>query len=95
MIKHLFKIKKKLPTALEWEANEINDSGAKLTESPTVTHNQFLLFRRIFKGSQRGVNSYKGNLNSVTKPMMKHENPSLIFKRSKRQPSKSNEDFLW
>jgi hypothetical protein len=90
-IKDLLSRKKKLPIALEWKANEDNNSGVMLSESPMVTHVQPIpaLQEDIcvsIEGPQEDVNSDKDYLNPVVEPSTKHENPGLIFKRIRRQP---------
>jgi hypothetical protein len=95
-IKDLFSVKKVLPIALEWEANEDDNSGAMLSESSTESHVQPIpvLQEGIHVSTKEGLNSDQGHLNPVVELSTKHENPGLQSKRSRRHPSKRNVDFL-
>jgi hypothetical protein len=100
MIKNLLTKKKKLPIALQWKASENINSIVKSTElslglqdPPTPASQEDT--QTSLKGSQKDLNNDKGNLNSISDPRMKQENPGLTIKRSRRQPTKRNENFLW
>jgi hypothetical protein len=99
MIKNLLTRKKKLPRALQWKVNEIMNSIVKSTElslsiqdPPTPASQEDT--QASLKGSQKDVNNDKVNLNLIPDPRMKQENPVLTLKRSRRQPTKRNENFL-
>jgi hypothetical protein len=100
MIKNLQIRKKKLPIALQWKMSENVNSTDKSTEfslgiqdPPTPASQEDI--QTSLKGSQKNLNNDKGNLNSISDPRMKQENPGLTLKRSRRQSSKRNENFLW
>jgi hypothetical protein len=103
MIKNLFYRKKRPPIALEWKVSKNNDCDVKLTVPPKGTHIPLIpapqevihVGSESTEGSQIGGNSDNGNSNTVTDPIRKQENPGLTVKRSRRQPAKRKEDFLW
>jgi hypothetical protein len=100
MIKNLLTRKEKLPIALKWKVNENMNSIIKSTEmslgiqDPPATASQEDAQANL-KGCQKDLNNDKGNLNSIPDPRMKQENLGLTLKRSRRQPAKRNENFLW
>jgi hypothetical protein len=96
-IMELFSVKKVLLIALEWKANEDNNSGAMLSESSRGSHVQpFLVLQKDIRVSNKeGLNSDQGHPNPVMELSPKHEHPGLQSKRSRRHPSERNVDILW
>jgi hypothetical protein len=100
MIKNLLTREKNLPIALQWKASDNMNPSVKSTElslgiqdPPTPVSQEDTLVS--LKDSQKGLNNEKGNLNSILDPRVKQDNLGLSRNRSRRQPTKRNEHFLW